>query len=382
MANVLTDLAADIYTAVDVVAREQVGFIPAVTINANASDRVAVGGVVRSCFTRPATAVDTTASMTIPEGTDQTVDNKTATIDKSKAVQIPWTGEDIRSVRNGAGFETIYGSQIAQAMRTLANLAEVDLATAAYQNASRAAGTAGTTPFATNHNSVNDVRQILVDNGVPSGDAQLSLVMNTLAGTNFRNLGNLYKVNEAGSDVLLRQGVLQDISGISMRESAGVVTHTKGTGAGYLINGAGGVVGAETLTIDTGTGTILAGDIVTFAADTTNKYVNNTALAANDIILGEPGLINAIANNNALTVGNTYTGNVAFHRSAIELIVRPPAVPDGGDAAVDSMIVQDPRSGLLFEIRVYKGYKKVMFEVALAWGVKAWMPKYIATLMG
>jgi hypothetical protein len=381
MANVLTDLAADIYKAADVVAREQVGFIPAVTINGSSSERVAVGGVVRSAFTRPATAVDVTAAMTIPEGTDQTVDNKTATISKSKAVQIPWTGEDMRYVNNGGGFETIYGGQIAQAMRTLANLVEIDLATEAYKNASRATGTAGTTPFSTNHNVVNSVRQILIDNGVPQGDNQLSLVMNTVAGTNFRNLSNLYKVNEAGSDMLLRQGVLQDISGIMMRESAGIQLHTKGTGSGYLVNGAL-AVGDSTIATDTGSGTLLQGDIFTFAADTTNKYVANSALAGGSFTIADSGIRAAIADNNAITIGNSYTANVAFHRAAIELIVRPPAVPTGGDAAVDSMLVQDPRSGLVFEIRVYKGYKKAMFEVAVAWGVKAWMPKYIATLMG
>lgn len=381
MANVLTDLAADIYKAADVVAREQVGFVPAVTINGNGSERVAVGDTVRSHFTPAATATDVTPSMTIPEGTDQTIANKTATITKSKAVQIPWTGEDMRHVNNGSGFETIYGDQIAQAMRTLCNEVEADLWTEAYQNASRAVGTAGTTPFGSNHHVINEARQILVDNGAPTFDGMVSMVMNTTAGTNLRNLSNLYKVNEAGSESLLRQGVLQDISGVMLRESAQVGLHNKGTGSGYLVNGALSI-GDETVTADTGSGAILAGDVVTFAADTNNKYVVNSALSGGDFDLAEPGLLAAIADNNAITVGNSYTGNVMFHRSAMELIVRPPAVPGGGDAAVDAMLVQDPRSGLVFEIRVYKGYKKTMFEVALAWGVKAWMPKYIAAIMG
>lgn len=381
MANVLTDLAADIYKAADVVAREQVGFVPAVTINADGSERVALGDTVRSHFTRPAAAGNVTASMTVPEGTDQTVDNKTATITKARSVQIPWTGEDMRSVNNGSGFETIYGDQIAQAMRTLANEVEADLAVEAYRNASRAVGTAGTTPFASNHNAINEVRQILVDNGVPPSDGMVSLVMNTTAGTNLRNLSNLYKVNEAGSETLLRQGVLLDISGIMLRESAQVQRHTKGTGASYQTS-AVEAIGSQLINADTGSGTILAGDVVTFAADANNKYVVNTAFGGGTFTIGDPGVLVQIPDNNAITVGNNYTANVAFHRNALELIVRPPAVPTMGDVADDAMIVQDPRSGLVFEIRVYKGYRKAMFEVALAWGVKAWMPKYIATLMG
>ncbi len=380
MPNVLNDLASDIYKAADVVGRELTGAIVSSTINASGSERVAVGDNVRSHFTRPATIVDTNASMQIPEGTDQTVDTKTAQITKSKAVQIPWTGEEMRKVSNGAGFETIYGDQIAQAMRALTNMVEADANTELARNASRAVGNAGTTPFAANHNLINEARQILVDNGAPANDGRLSMVLSTLAGTNLRNLSNLYKVSEAGSDSLLRQGVLQDISGIALRETGSAYRHTKGTGAGFLLNGAR-AVGDRAMVVDTGTGTILAGDTVTIAGDT-NRYVVGGALSGGTFTLNEIGLLNALADNAAVTVGNNYTANIVFHQAAHEIIMRPPAVPQGGDAAVDSMIVQDPRSGLVFEIRVYKGYRKSMFEVALAWGVKAWMPKYIALALG
>ena len=382
MPNVLTDLAADIYKAADTVGREINGFIPSVTINANGSERVAVGDSVRSHFTRAATAVNIAESMTVPEGTDQTIDNKTATITKARSVQIPWTGENIKSVNNGSGFDTIFGDQIAQAMRTLTNEIEIDLAVEAYTNASRAVGVAGTTPFASTYNIVNNARQIIVDNGGPAKDGQLSLVMNTIAGTNVRNLSNLQKVNEAGSDQMLRQGTLLDISGIMLKESAGISAHTIGTGTGYLLNDAASTIGDTAIEVDTGSGTVLVGDIITFAADTTNKYVVNTALVGTELSIGTPGLRAAIADSNAITVGATYTPNVLMHRSALELISRAPAVPEGGDIAVDAMLMQDPHSGLVFEIRVYKGYRKTMIEVAMAWGFKAWKPDNIVVVMG
>ncbi len=379
MANVLTDLAADLYKAADVVARELTGGSSAVLINGNGSERVAVNDVIRSSFTRAATVGNVAPSMTIPEGTDQTVDSKTLTINKSRSVQIPWTGEDMKHVNNGIGFQTVYGDQVAQAMRALANEVEVDILTAAYRGASRAIGTAGTTPFGSNFNTVAEIRQILVDNGMPI-DGMASLVLNTAAGTKLRNLAQLQKVNESGNEQLLRQGVLLDLQGLMLKESAGVQTHTAGTGASYVTNGTF-AVGATAIAIDGGTGTILAGDVITFANDT-NGYVVETALTGGTVTIAEPGLREALADGETVTVSATATKNVAFHRNAIELAIRPPAVPEGGDAATDAMTIVDPRSGLVFEMRAYKGYRKSMFELSAAWGVKAWMPKYIAQLLG
>lgn len=379
MANVLTNLAADIYKAADKVGRELVGFIPAVTINAG-SEAAAKGDTVRAHFTRAATVnTSVTPAMTIPEGDDQTIDNKTLTLSQEARVSIPWTGEDIKHVNNGSGFETIYGDQIAQAFRGIVNAIETHVATAAYQGASRATGTAATTPFGSNHNIVNDARQILVDNGCPTDD--LSLVLSTTAGTNFRNLSNLYKVNEAGTDRLARQGVLLDISGVAMRESAKVISHTKGTGSGYLLNDASSAIGDTTITSDTGTGTLLAGDVVTFAG-TTHKYVANTALAAGSFTIGGPGLIAAETDNDAITIGNSYAANVMLHRGAVELAMRPHAKPMGGDAAVDVMTVQDPWSGLVFQISVYKGYNKAMIDVTCLYQARAWKSDFIANVLG
>ena len=306
MANVLTDLAADIYKAADVVGRELVGFIPAVTINANGSERAAKGDVVRASFTRAASAVDVSEAMTIPEGTDQTVDNKTLSISNSRAVQIPYTGEDVRHLSNGIGFETVYGDQIKQAMRTLCNEIEVDLGEAfGAVTPAGTVGTAGTTPFASNFNLIADIRKELVDNGMPTNDGQASIVIDTAAGAKLRQLSTLTQVNTSGGSDLLRQGVLLDLQGFMVRESA-------------------------------------------------NVFTNAT-----------PAVVNC-----------------AFHRAAAELAIRAPAVPNGGDAADDAITVQDPFSGLVFEVRSYKGYRKSMIEVAASWGVKVWKPEFVGFILG
>jgi len=133
----------------------------------------------------------------------------------------------------------------------------------------------------------------------------------------------------------------------------------------------------------TGTGTVLAGDVVTFAADSINKYIVGTGVAAPGTIkLNKPGARVTIATANALTVGNGYTPNMAFNRRALYLAARLPAEPKLGDAASDVMTIQDPISGLAFEIRMYKQYRRVAFDVGIAWGVASAKSEFIATLMG
>jgi hypothetical protein len=58
--------------------------------------------------------------------------------------------------------------------------------------------------------------------------------------------------------------MIGEVMGLNLHNSAGVTTHTKGSGASYQLNlGAGYAVGSTSFALDTGSGTILAGDILT-----------------------------------------------------------------------------------------------------------------------
>ena len=384
MANVLTDLAADIYTAADTVGRELVGFIPSVTTNTDATKRVAQGDTIRSHFTRTATVGTVTPAMTIPEGDDQTVDNKTLTLNSTASVKIPWTGEDMKHVNNGSGFETIYGDQIAQAMRAIVNQIETAVGAALILGAGGAYGTAGTTPFGSNFNDVAEMRKRLVDRGCPD-DGRLTLILNTAAGVKLRNLAQLQKANEAGGTQLLRQGTLLDLQGLMMKESGQVGSHTTGAAANYDVDLVAGYDPGDTsIHLDTGTGTFNAGDVITFSGDTTTKYVVSAAVAGDgdkDIVLNS-GLMGEVADGEDVVSAATYTGNIALHQSAFELGMRAMEQPMGGDAATDRMVIQDPHSGLVFEVAAYKGYNKAMFDVSCLYGMKAWKPDFIQILLG
>lgn len=378
--NTLTRLIPDLHLVVDMVARELTGMIPAVTMDPSAA-RAAVGEEIVMFGSPVGTAEDTTPGTNPPDTGDQTFANTTMTISKSRQVPFRWTGEEVKGVNNGPGYGNLKTSQVAQAIRVLVNEVEADLA-ALYKYMSRAYGTAGTTPFGSSIRDLAELRKILVDNGCP--DSDLQFVMDTTAGVNMRSIANLIKVNEAGDADMLRQGVLGDLYNFAMRESAQVKYHTKGTGASYQFNGAG-ALGATTLNVDTGTGTIVAGDVLTLANGTpadTNKYLVSTALSAGSLAIAAPGLLSSHVDNDAVAVGNSYRANMAFHRNAILLATRAPALPDEGDMADDRTTITDPRTGLSFEFSVYKQYRRVRFEVALAWGVKLHKPEFSAVLLG
>ena len=377
MANTLTNLTPDLYEALDTVSRELVGLIPSVTLNASA-ERAAKGQTIRSAVAPAASAADITPAQKAPDTGDQTIGNKTLSISQSRGVAIRYNGEEQRGLNaNGPGYQNVLRDQFAQAMRTLCNEVEQDIADL-YASASRAYGTPGTTPFGTagNFTDASEALKILKDNGAPLTGNQL--VVSSAAGANM--LGLQSRVDVQGNDSMLRQGVILSTAGMDIRESAQINSHTKGTGTSYQTDAAASI-GDTTISVDTGSGTILAGDVVTFTGDS-NKYLVTSALDSGSFTIAAPGLLEDVADNTAVTVGNGYAANMAFNRSAIVLVTRAPARPEEGDLAEDVMLMTDPRSGITFEVSMYKEYRQVHFEVALAWGVSAMKPEHMAVLLG
>lgn len=378
MANTLTGLIDYIYESADVVSRELVGMVPSVYLN-GAAERVAVNQDITYDVVPTMTAQDTTAAATPPAFGDQTVGTGTMKITKSRTVPFYWTGEDEAAL--GSKKTAVENNKFAQAMRTLVNEMEADLA-GLYVAASRAYGTAGTAPFGTagDFSDAAQIVKILKDNGAPTSDLQL--VVNTMAGANL--IGKHSRADIIGSNVgsLQQQGLLINIAGCKIRESAQVKTHTKGTGASYVTSGST-APGVSDIALVTGSGTVLAGDIVTFAADSANKYIIGTGVSApGTISLNKPGARVTIATANAMTIGNAYTANMAFDRSAIHLLTRLPKLPEQGDSAADEFILIDPVSGIPFRIALYKGYMGNQIHIQCAWGVKAVKSEHISLLIG
>ena len=382
-ANTLTGLIPVIYQGLDTVVRERVGLVSKVTLDASASN-AAVNQTVRSFITPASSAVSITPGAYAPDSGGQSLAYNDITISNAQAVPIQWTGEEQRAV--GGEYNNMLADQFSQAFRTLTNQVESTLATAAIAGASRAYafGNATVKPFST-ANDLSDsagVLKILDDNGAPFQD--LAYVANNGTMSQFRGKQSvLFKVNEAGTADLLRKGIMGDLQGMAVGQSAQLTLHTNGTDNGsYVLNGAH-TVGATTIAVKTGAGTILAGDCVTITSGgVANTYVAATALAAGSFTINLPGLMVAGADSDTVKTFGNYTPNVALNRAGIILLARQPVMPAGGDMAVDVMPITDPVSGITYQVALYRGYRQIHMEVGLAWGAKVVKPQFIALNIG
>jgi hypothetical protein len=378
MANTLTNLIPVAYRALDIVSRELTGLISAVNVDA-AADTIAKGQTIYSPVVPSGNAIgDITPAMTVTAANDITYGTKSLVIDNYKVSGFNWTAEEEFGINTGVRMENLMRDQLAQEFRKHINAMELAICTAAKNGASRAIGTtAGTAPILADFAGA---KKILDDNGAPSSDR--SVILDTTAGVALRGIANLFKVNEAGDSNLLRNGVLGNLYGFDVRESAGVQAVTAGTGASYTTTAAGFAVGTTSIPLITGTGTVLAGDIVTFAGDT-NKYVVTSGVSApGTITIAEPGLKVAMsAATKAMTIFGTSTRNLALSRNAITLATRLPKF-QANDQAADRMVITDPNTGISFELCMWPGQRMVKYEVAIAYGMTVIKPEHLAVIIG
>jgi 1,4-dihydroxy-2-naphthoyl-CoA synthase len=384
----LTGLIPDIYAAMNVIAREQVGFIPAVSRDSTA-ERAALNQNVRSPVVGAMAAEDLTQGAYAADAGNQTIDYVDMTISKQRSVAFGINGDDTMRLQSAGTYSNINQQRIAQALRTLTNEVETDLAKTSI-SLSRAYGVVGTTPFgiAGDLSDFAQPKKILKDNGAPLSDLHMVLGSAAMANIEGKQAG-LFRVNEAGTDDLLRRGAVSVVQGFDLHNSGAIgdVVLTGGA-ASATTNNAGYARGATVINLAAaGTGAFIAGDIVKFAGDPNNQYI----LAAGDsdtsnggaIRLQAPGLRQAIPPSaTGITLVGATVRNAFFQRAALQLATRMPAMPEGGDSADDVMPVTDPISGITYEFCIYKQKRQVRYEVNLAWGTAAPNPHLGGHLIG
>ena len=361
------------------VLREQTAFTAVTT--GFGEDSVPVGKEIIIPHSAPVVGEDFVPSMQASDAAGLIVDDASITITKQRAYPFKMTGEDwLKAGQLGADFQAL---EIQQAARTFANEVWNDIC-GLQSRASQAIGTAGATPFAADTSAAVAARKALNNSLAPKTDRYF--IMDADAEEALLNLGQFKNYYQAGNDQAFRQGIVGPIVGFQASQVDGIKTQPAGTGAGYVLDGAH-AAGATSIKVKTGTGTILAGGVLTIAGDAT-QYVVDAGIAApgtftiNPLTQDGKGLKKALADGAAVTLIGAHVANLAFHRSAIGLAIRPIAMPPGGDAAVDYQLITDPVSGLTVGLAHYKGRGMSRIELQAAWGVNAIRRELLKKTMG
>lgn len=378
MPDSLTSLFPILYAGIQEFPRRQFGMIRAVQVDGQLS-RAALGQSQIWDVPQIGSVVDVSPSATLPDPDADTPELLTYTMAHRKAVRIVVTGEASDAIGD-TNMAIRRRNQYLQAFDALAAGIESYLAGVAILNASRGFGTEDTVPFtaaSTNLEYFAKLRGILARNDRSSGE--LSLVLNTAtAEAMAAYMGMLWKVNEAGDDQMMKNGYRTRLQGFNIYETNQMPKHTKGTAANYVLDGAH-TAGSTAIKVKTGTGTILAGDLISIADEPSgSKYVVTKGVAeAGTLTIGDPGLMGAGATGKAISV-HQYTPNLAFNQSALGLGARLPEIPREGDAAIDATSIQDPYTGLVFEVRRYAEYRQIVDEISIMYGAIVLDPKAIA----
>lgn len=377
MANTLTPLVPFVVASFQRVLRQTGAFLGAINTDLDVTP-VGKGQTIQLPESAAGSTYTVTPGATPPALVDKTITAPTLALNQYKGERFHITGEDWRKMgMRGTDFRM---GQIDAAIAALIHEASAYVTALVADSGAYAIGTAGTKPFASNDNVIQDLAFFL-DTQLAPVDGR-SLILEPRA---YRNLFNLddYKhrnLQPAGTD--FASGVIKDADGLAIGWDQSITSQSgKGTEDGnYVTNGAASE-GDTSIAVDTGTGTILAGAAISFAGGD-YKYIvaSDYAGGAGNITI-QDGLLEDVADGVGLTV-EAGVRNIALHRDAVHMGIRPPAEVDGGDLADEVAIVTDPVTGLSMRLASYPGYHARQYEVSVLYDAVVNRPDLVEHLLG
>lgn len=324
------------------------------------------------------TVSDVTPSNTPPAPADSAPSKVQIQLNNWKKVGFHLNDKDVLEVDRNEHFVPM---QMSEAVRALANSINVSVQNA-YTGVYGFVGTAGTTPFGSAVAAATDARKVLNKQLCPRENRRMVLDFDAEAAA--LALPDFQRVNEVGGTGPKIEGELGRKFGFDIYTDDAIATHTAGGAGTPLIDGTP-AAGSTSVTVNGITGAFVEGDIFTIAGDSQTYAVKAaTALAGTAQTLTiAPALKKAAANDAALSVKDDHKVNLAFHRDAFALAMRPLAgatASDGYGSQIVSMT--DPVTGLSMRLEVSRQYKQVVYELDALWGVGLIRPELATRIAG
>jgi hypothetical protein len=259
-----------------------------------------------------------------------------------------------------------------------------------YKGIYQYAGTAGTTPFASNTSVVQSARKLLNKAGVPMENR--AVILNFDADANAIGLSLFQQYLQKGDRETLREGIIKRALGFDWDVDGYLPTFTGGTlsnGTGKLakINDASVVVGDTSVPMDDTslTGTLVVGDLFTVAGDTQQYTVTANVTASSNALASvsfDPSAKVAWADNAVVTfVASHDVAGLALHKQAIAFASKPldDVTLEGGSQIRQ---IPDPVSGLTLCLEITRQYKQTVAEFSCLWGSTLARPECAVRILG
>lgn len=314
------------------------------------------GAVINVPIPSAVTATDVTPGPAAASNQDFSPSNVAMTLDFWKESTFQLSDKDEREVHD----QTV-PMQASEAIKSLGNAIDSYILgkhVALYS----AAGSAGTTPFATNIAVANTARKLLNKELAPLDDRRV--VLDPDAEANALGLSNILQFDQRGDQGGIIRGVIGHKLGMDWFMDQNVPEYTPGTGwrEGFIASTVAGAVGDTTLNIinATASGTVLVGDIFAITATGQQHVITAAATASSTVAFTvefQPPLKTAVATGATIEpVSDAYTANLVFHRDCFAWASRPLADQNGYGNAILSRT--DPVSGVALRLEVSRQYKQ------------------------
>ena len=375
MANVLTAIIPKIISQFDQFFVKKVVMANLVNSSFSTNEILEKGDTITIPISQRRTIHDVAPSNTPPDGDTVSVDYKSITLDYWKQVHFKLNmKEEMEIVENPA----FIPQSMTDALVSLAEYVNGELFKA-YKKTNLYVGSIGTDPFGSDTTVIKSVRKLANQYNWPARDRVM--ILDADADANIVDLANFQNVSQAGDDNTKVEGLIGRKFGFDFYYSpeAEENPHTNGTvPTGTSVDNASAGANQINLTVPDGSSiTINEGDILSIASHDTKYVCTSTVTGSGTGSDGDltvniyPAVSASITGDPVLTLlggnGTTYSMNLAFHKQAVGLAVRPQRIPDMAQPGRFSPIV-DPLSGLSMLLERDIQHKQTVWYLSILFG--------------
>lgn len=401
MANIFNDLAPKILAQALTTLREN-AVMPRLVNADYSNDAAQKGSIVQVPVPSAIAAQDVVPGPYSQSTADMQLDTVPIVLNQWKEAPFQISEKEMMEISDGA-----VSMQVQEAAKAIANAVDrslLALSTKLYLYA----GTAGTTPFASDLSAFKAARTLLNKKNAPLTDRRV--LLNSDAEGNAVVLDAFAQALNSGSTETIREGLIGRKFGFDwyLDQNLDLQSFTAGTFANTTKTTAAPVATTTadasspalhnprtvyTVAVDSAGNatTAKAGDVFTVAGDSTTYVVtadvtsaaSGTASAQVATISFYPAPAVSWTVGSVLTFKASRATNLIFHRDAFALAVRPLSTGSGvASNGTQKMTMVDPITGIPLRLSVREEYMRERWSIDCLWGVAAVRPENAVILAG